>query len=566
MRLLAHILQFKVLSFAKTTFDFRPIPMVRGIASLLVFGGFAVVAYLFAHELTQFVLEKTKTGLFLYHRFISMILFVFFVAVNLGNIIVSYATLYRSAEVRYLLTKPIPYSNIFILKFLDNFLYSSTTLFLIALAVLGGYGTYFGYSWTAIIALMAFVLIPFMFLSASLAVMILMAIIKIAGRWGFRRVMTVLAGIYLLGIYLFFKFTNPIKLVEEVFQYYPNVNLHFAHLDPIFTRFLPNHWVSEFLYFLAVGEVWEALPFAGLLLLTTAGAFVFVVVLGRRFFYRSWLIAQPRSKSANLKKGTRTHVLDYRRSSIFPPQIESLLKKEYFQFFRDPSQWIHLTVMIVLIGLFVMSVRQLRFRFDVPDLPAFIYLVLFAFGGFLVASLALRFVFPMISLEGRTLWLIRSAPIRTRRVFFVKLAVAVLVVACLGVGVAVFSNRPFVRIVRYDLSLMILGVVSTLLLVVGIVSVNLGLGGYFANYGEKNPIRVASSQGATLTFLLNLVFLLLVVVSVLIPVTAYFEAIWKSLAFSSQWFYSGGILVAIFSLVFTAFGIVTGLSALKRDF
>jgi len=224
VRLLAHILQFKVLSFAKTTFDFRPIPMVRGIASLLVFGGFAVVAYLFAHELTQFVLEKTKTGLFLYHRFISMILFVFFVAVNLGNIIVSYATLYRSAEVRYLLTKPIPYSNIFILKFLDNFLYSSTTLFLIALAVLGGYGTYFGYSWTAIIALMAFVLIPFMFLSASLAVMILMAIIKIAGRWGFRRVMTVLAGIYLLGIYLFFKFTNPIKLVEEVFQYYPNVN------------------------------------------------------------------------------------------------------------------------------------------------------------------------------------------------------------------------------------------------------------------------------------------------------------------------------------------------------
>ncbi len=566
MRLLTHILRFKVLSFAKTTFDLRPVPIVRGIASLFVFGGFAVVAYLFAHELTQYVLEKTKTGLFLYHRFISMMLFVFFVAVNLGNIIVSYATLYRSAEVRYLLTHPVPYSNIFILKFFDNFLYSSTTLFLIALAVLGGYGAYFGYSWFTIVALMVFVLIPFMFLSASLAVMVLMAIIKVAGRWGFRRVMALLAGLYLLGIYLFFKFTNPIKLVEEVFQYYPNVNLHFAHLDPMFSRLLPNHWVSEFLYFLAAGEIGQAFPFGALLLLTTAAAFIFVVVLGQRFFYRSWIIAQPRSKSPNPGKRSRLHVLDYRRSSIFPTQIESLLKREYFQFFRDPSQWIHLTVMVVLIGLFIMSVRGLRFRFDIPDLPAFIYLVLFAFGGFLVASLALRFVFPMISLEGRTMWLIRSSPLHSRRLFLFKIAVAVSVVAFLGVSVAFFSNLPFMRIVRHDLSLMLLGLASTFLLVIGIVSVNLGLGGYFANYGEKNPIRVASSQGATLTFLLNLVFLLLAVISVLIPITLYFEALWKSLSFSPQWFVSSVILLAIFSSIFTAFGIATGLASLRRDF
>ncbi|MBM4167592.1 MAG: hypothetical protein FJ215_00300 [Ignavibacteria bacterium] len=566
MRLLTHILQFKVLSFAKTTFDFRPVPMVRGIASLFVFGGFAVVTFLFAHELTQFVLEKTKTGLFLYHRFISMMLFVFFVAVNLGNIIVSYATLYRSAEVRYLLTHPIPYSNIFILKFFDNFLYSSTTLFLVALAVLGGYGAYFGYSWVMIGVLLGLVLIPFMFLSASLAVMVLMAIIKIAGRWGFRRVMAALAGLYLVGIYLFFKFTNPIKLVEEVFQYYPNVNLHFAHLDPMFSRFLPNHWVSEFLYFLAIGEFWRALPFAGLLLLVTAAAFIFVVVLGQRFFYRSWIIAQPRAKAAHESQGNRLHFLDFRRASLFSTQIESLVKREYFQFFRDPSQWIHLTVMVVLIGLFIMSVRRLRFRFDVPDLPAFIYLVLFAFGGFLVASLALRFVFPMISLEGKTMWLIRSAPLRSRRLFFFKITVAVAVVALLGTSVAFFSNLPFMRIVRHDLSLMLFGLVSTLLLVVGIVSVNLGLGSYFANYGEKNPIRVASSQGATLTFLLNLVFLLLAMISLLFPVSLYFEALWKSMTFSPQWFFLGVVLVAVFSSLFTAFGIATGLASLRRDF
>ncbi|MBI4418323.1 MAG: hypothetical protein HY563_06065, partial [Ignavibacteriales bacterium] len=94
MALFLHILQYKVISFFKTTFDLRAVSVVRGVGSLLVFGGFAAGAYLLANGITRYVLEETRIGLFLFHRFISMMLFVFFVSVNLGNIIVSYATLY----------------------------------------------------------------------------------------------------------------------------------------------------------------------------------------------------------------------------------------------------------------------------------------------------------------------------------------------------------------------------------------------------------------------------------------------------------------------------------------
>ena len=44
---------------------------------------------------------RLHIGLYLYHRFLEMILFIFFIAVNLGNIIVSYSTLYKSSEVAY---------------------------------------------------------------------------------------------------------------------------------------------------------------------------------------------------------------------------------------------------------------------------------------------------------------------------------------------------------------------------------------------------------------------------------------------------------------------------------
>jgi hypothetical protein len=148
------------------------------VASSLVFCGFAYGAYTFAFSATRFMLEHTHTGLYLYHTFISMLLFVLFVAVNLGNIIVSYSTLYRSSEVSFLLTKPVSFTTIFILKFFDNFFYSSTTLFVVAFMVLFGYGSYFGYPWYFFAGVMIFVMIPFMFLSACLAVLILMAIMN----------------------------------------------------------------------------------------------------------------------------------------------------------------------------------------------------------------------------------------------------------------------------------------------------------------------------------------------------------------------------------------------------
>jgi len=66
--------------------------------------------------------------------------------------VVSFSTLYKSQEVFHLFTKPISFTNIFLIKFLDNFFYSSTTLLLIITAVLLGYGNYFNFSFGFILS------------------------------------------------------------------------------------------------------------------------------------------------------------------------------------------------------------------------------------------------------------------------------------------------------------------------------------------------------------------------------------------------------------------------------
>ena len=567
MRLFLHILQYKILSFLKTTFDLRFVSIIRGLGSLVVFGGFAVGAYILADEITRYVLEQQRIGLFLFHRFISMMLFVFFVSVNLGNIIVSYATLYRSPEVAYLLTKPVPYPMTFTLKFLDNFLYSSTTLFLVAFMLLAGYGSFFGYSWYVIAGVMVFLLIPYMLLSASMAVLILMGLMKLAANIGFRRIMALLSGLYLVSVYLFFRFSNPIKLIEETARYYPNVDINLGQLDPFFAKFLPNHWLAEFLYFLSRGEVERGLPMGILLFLTAAAMFVLALLVAHRFYYRSWLVTFQVQAESNIPQARdKVRFFDFKKPSIFPPQIESILKKEYFSFFREPSQWIHLAVMIVLISVFVSSIRGLNFILRVADLPALTYLVLFAFGGFLSSSLSLRFAFPLVSLEGNSFWALRSMPVALRRVYNTKFFLGLALVAILTLVVSYFSNMPFVRLTPANRVLLWFGLYSALMVSLAMTGLNIGLGGYFVNFQEKNPIRIASSQGATLTFLLTLVYLILIVAVIYLPISAHFDAIFFGRFFPPDRLIPPSVAFGIMSAVLLVFGYLVGYRSLKRDF
>ena len=165
MRKLLHILVFKNKMFWKVTFSLNAQSLIKNIGSFIVFSSFAVGAFLFSRFLTAYLLHDVKIGLFLFHRLMSMLLFVFFITISLGNMVVSFSTLYRSPEVHFMLTRPIPHLTIFIIKFLDNFFYSSGTLFLAGFSVLLGYGSYFGFPWHFYLLVMLGVLVPFMFLA-----------------------------------------------------------------------------------------------------------------------------------------------------------------------------------------------------------------------------------------------------------------------------------------------------------------------------------------------------------------------------------------------------------------
>ncbi len=560
-----HILKYKLLSFVKATFDRKMVTAVKGIGSILVFGTFAVAAFALSFAITRFVVPQV--GLEVFHRIVSMTLFVLFVSVNMGNIIVSYATLYKSDEVGYLFTKPVSFSQIFVLKFLDNFLYSSSTFFLLVFMALLGYGTYFHYALYTDLAVMFLVFMPMLFLSACIGVLILMSLVKVASQFGFRRVVAGLALLYVVIVVLFFKFSNPITMLEGAARFHAVSLASSGGGEGGFMSFLPNNIASNVLFYLTKGKFLLAIGEAALMLLMTTAMFTVVLFVGKRYYYRTWLMTfEFQAKSNTVASGRKLKFFDFRKESRLTPQLEVLIKKEYFQFFREASQWMHLVLLLVLVFVFAISIRNLNVNLRVTEIQTIGYLILYAFAGFLSCSLALRFVFPAVSMEGKSFWTQLSAPIKLGKIYALKFVIGIVLVLLPALLTSVFSNIPFVKMTERRPLLMYFGLFSTFWVTLTLVSLNLGLGGYFANYQEKNPIRVASSQGATLTFLVSLVYLITLVSIVIIPLRDYFQSLFQFMPFDASVIVAPGTTVAMLSAGLSAFALVVGYRSLQRDF
>src|ERR1041384_635953 len=128
---LVHILRFKTQSLWNRSTEPPPANVIRSLGSFIVFGGFILGAYYCSRIATGYLLDTARLGMFLLHRFLSMLLFVFFLSINVGNVIVSYATFYRSPEMEFYLTKPIGHTKPFLIKILHTFLFLSPLFFLL---------------------------------------------------------------------------------------------------------------------------------------------------------------------------------------------------------------------------------------------------------------------------------------------------------------------------------------------------------------------------------------------------------------------------------------------------
>ena len=87
------------------------------------------------------------------------------------------------------------------------------------------------------------------------------------------------------------------------------------------------------------------------------------------------------------------------------------------------TQWSQLILLGVLVIIYLFNIRALPL-FRGEQVPFFLVSVIsflnLGLAGFVLASIAARFIFPSISLEGRQMWLLRSSPLDLRALMWSK--------------------------------------------------------------------------------------------------------------------------------------------------
>ena len=171
-----------------------------------------------------------------------------------------------------------------------------------------------------------------------------------------------------------------------------------------------------------------------------------------------------------------------------------MLVKDLKIFLRDVSQWSQLLLLLALVLVYLYNFRVLDLE-RIPYMAGFlknIYaFVNLAMAGFVMATVAVRFVFPAVSAEGAAFWIIRTSPISLRDFLWSKFWTGLVPVFVLTEVLTVAGNE----LLGVDPFLKVMAAVAIVFMSFALVGLAIGMGARYPRFNADNPTQVAGSYG-----------------------------------------------------------------------
>jgi ABC-2 type transport system permease protein len=376
-----------------------------------------------------------------------------------------------------------------------------------------------------------------------------------------RDLLMLMSLLFAAGIVLMLRFIQPERLLRV--ESLPDITDFFATLQSPITPLLPSFWAGETLFAGLQGSV-DLLH--GGALWTTAAAFT--VLLGAA--HERWQFSgYSRSQEAPKTRFTKLVIVD-RIARMLPltPVRRQLLVKDVKVFLRDVSQWVQLLPLLALVLLYLYNFSVLDLN-RVPYMSGFIKsfyaLVNLGMAGFVIATVAVRFVFPAVSGEGHAFWIVRTSPISLRDFLWSKFWIGLLPVLVLSEALTIASNR----FLDVDPFLQIVAAVAIVFMTIALVGLATGLGARYPRFGA-DPTQAAGSYGGVAFMILAVLFILLMIGLVGGPSLLYLNRQVRGRALSNwdELRIAGGFTLAVvLSLVTWIGGMrfgVRGLESMRR--
>jgi ABC-2 type transport system permease protein len=133
--------------------------------------------------------------------------------------------------------------------------------------------------------------------------------------------------------------------------------------------------------------------------------------------------------------------------------------------------------------------------------------------AFLMCAYTGRFVYPMLSLEGRKFWILGLLPLRRERLLWGEFAFSATGAVVIAELLVILSDL----LLGMTWPVLVLHAVTVVVLAAGLSGLSVGLGACMPNFRESDPSKIAVGFGGTLNLVAGLLFLLLVIGLMALP-------------------------------------------------
>jgi ABC-2 type transport system permease protein len=472
-------------------------------ATLLWLGAFAIArgSFRFLDRFGRELLGTPDVSLvaLLVPRVLSVFALVLLVMLTFSSALLAYAGLYRSREAAFLATTPIPHRTLILTVLVDVTFFSSWSTAYLGSPVLLAYGLVRHVPWplyvTAIVGFVPFVMIP-----AAVGTVCALLVAGWVGRLP-RRGMAVAGVVVALASFSvlreqlrtpeFRESLNPTALVELAGQ-----------AD---RALLPSFWYKQAVLAAGEGLHGEVVFHALLLLANALLGFWLAAEVGHRLWFGGWSAAAGGQRQGRVALARSARVLE-RALGWLPPASRWLSLKDILQFARDPAQWSQVAIFFGVLGVYIANMKTSYHGYGEGFWQSWITMLNTVACLLVLATLTTRFVFPLLSLEGRRFWLLGLAPLPRRTLVLHTFRFSVATTSVVTLGLAFLSSwRLQLPLPTFGLTLFTVAAAS-----IALSGLAVGLGSVFPNFNEDNPGRIVSGMGGTLTFILSAAYVVVV--------------------------------------------------------
>jgi ABC-2 type transport system permease protein len=190
--------------------------------------------------------------------------------------------------------------------------------------------------------------------------------------------------------------------------------------------------------------------------------------------------------------------------------LRLLLVKDLRLFRRDISQWSQFVIFFGLLGLYFFNLRAFNYNLAYASMISFLNL---AVAGLILSTFTTRFVYPMISLEGRRFWILGLLPVHRDQIVWSKFFFSFFggLLPCCGL---LFLSDSMLGISR---SLLWVHEICGVVLCAGLSGIAVGLGARMPELRESSPAKISAGFGGTLCLVLSSLFIMSVVIIAAVP-------------------------------------------------